>query len=173
MEGPDPERVIREEVVVDAAVEDVWNAWTTEAGIRTFFAPAARVDLGVDGLYEILFDPRAEAGQRGAEGMRILALQPKKMLAFTWSAPPHLPGVRMQRTHVVVRFREVSGGRTRVVLTHDGWGEGEEWDEAFAYFSKAWRNTVLPRLKQRFLVGPIDWDRSPGTQQDRAAGPME
>jgi hypothetical protein len=84
-------------------------------------------------------------------------LLPKSMLSFTWNAPPHLPKVRQQRTSVVVRFKELEKGQTKVTLTESGWGEGDEWDKAFAYFSKAWQDVVLPRLKPRFEVGPVDW----------------
>ena len=161
MSQANPERVIREDIIVDGPVDEVWKACTTEEGIRSFFAPAARVDLGIDGLYEVLFDPDAPPGQRGAEGMRIMALQPGRMLAVTWNAPPHLHDIRMQRTHLVVRLQSLPEGRTRVILTHDGWGEGEQWDEAFAYFTRAWKKIVLPRLKHRFTVGPIDWKNPP------------
>jgi len=146
---------------VEASVDAVWEAWTSEEGIKTFFAPACNVDLRVDGLYEILFNPDAEPGQRGAEGMRIMAFQPKKMLAFTWNAPHDLPNVRDQLTHVVIRLFELPEGRTRVTLAHDGWGEGEEWDKAFAYFVRAWKDVVLPRLKYRFSIGPVDWNSPP------------
>lgn len=156
-----PDRVIRGEVIVEARVDAVWEAWTTEEGIKSFFAPACNVDLRVDGLYEILFNPDAEPGWRGAEGMRIMAFQPKKMLAFTWNAPPDLSNVRDQLTHVVIRLFELPEGRTRVTLAHDGWGEGEEWDKAFAYFVRAWKDVVLPRLKYRFSIGPIDWKDPP------------
>lgn len=166
MSAQDPNRAIRLEIVVEANLDEVWNAWTTEDGIRTFFAPDCRVDLRVDGAYEIFFDPEAEPGQRGADEMRILALQPKKMLAFTWNAPLHMPEVRKQRTHVVVRFQELDGGRTKVTLFHDGWGEGGEWDEAFEYFVRAWRDIVLPRLKHRFSVGPVDWEHLPMLEED-------
>ena len=155
------DRLIRAEITVPANLDAVWEAWTTEAGINTFFGPAGRVELRVDGPYEILFDLEAEPGQRGGEGLRILAIQPKSMLSFTWNAPPRLPNVRRQRTHVVVRFKELSQGGTQVTLTHDGWGEGEEWDQAFAYFSRAWGEVVLPRLRYRFSVGPVDWDNLP------------
>jgi uncharacterized protein YndB with AHSA1/START domain len=151
------ERVIQAELTVKAGIEEVWQAWTTAAGITTFFASAGNVELRVDGPYEIFFNPEAEPGKRGGEGMRILAFQPPQMLSFTWNAPPHLPNVRQQRTHVVVRLKELTPNQTRVTLAHDGWGEGEEWDQAFAYFSRAWSEVVLPRLKYRFEVGPVDW----------------
>jgi uncharacterized protein YndB with AHSA1/START domain len=161
VEGEPPERAIREAVVVDAPVEQVWEAWTTPEGVRSFFAPACNVELRVDGPYEILFDPHAPAGERGAEGMRVLSFQPKTMLAFTWNAPPHLTEVRGQLTHVLIRLRARDDGRTLVTLTHSGWGEGGQWDEAFAYFERAWGQIVLPRLQYRFSVGPVDWDDPP------------
>ncbi len=146
MAGKEADRAILGEVTVDAPVHDVWRAWTTEEGIRSFFAPECRVDLRVDGPYEMLFLADGEPGQRGGEGVRFLAIQPEKMLSFTWNAPPHLAEVRKQRTHVVLRFFEIEGERTRVTLRHDGWGEGGEWDEAFAYFERAWLKIVLPNL---------------------------
>lgn len=157
----DLNRAIREEVVVAAAIDAVWDAWTTADGIKSFFAPDCNIELRVDGLYEIFFFPDAEPGQRGADEMRILAIQPKKMLAFTWNAPLNLPNVRKQRTHVIIRFKKLADEKTRVILFHDGWGEGEEWDKAFEYFSEAWENAVLPRLKYRFSVGPVDWNNPP------------
>jgi uncharacterized protein YndB with AHSA1/START domain len=141
-----PDRVIQGEVVVDASVADAWRAWTTEKGIKSFFAPECRIELRVDGSFEMIFLPEGEPGQRGGEGVRFLAIQPEKMLSFTWNAPPHLPKARGQWTHVVIRFSEVDGDRTRVTLRHDGWGEGGEWDEAFAYFERAWIETVLPNF---------------------------
>ena len=156
-----PDRVLEKQATVDAAIAPVWEAWTTGEGIKSFFAPACNVDLKVDGPFEILFDPAAETGKRGAEGCRILAFQPEKMLAFTWNAPPHLAEARKHWTHVVVRFEEAGPGSTRITIRHDGWGEGGEWDRAFEYFDRAWE-TVLRWLRYRFEKGPIDWDNPPG-----------
>jgi len=163
MKVEDLDRAIRGEVVVDASLDEAWRTWTTEEGIRSFFAPDGHVQLQVNGPYEIFFNPQAQPGRRGADEMRILAFQEKKMLAFTWNAPLHLPKVRKQCTHVVLRFQEVAQGRTKVTLFHDGWGEGGEWDQAFDYFQRAWLQIVLPRLQYRFQVGPVDWEHPPNS----------
>jgi uncharacterized protein YndB with AHSA1/START domain len=159
------ERAIHLEKVVKGSVDDVWKAWTTQDGIVTFFAPASRVEPRVDGAYELYFAPPDQgAGNRGGEGNRILALDPGKMISFSWNAPPSLPEARKQRTHVIVRLRSVAGG-TLVSLTHDGWGEGGEWDKAFTYFSSAWR-WVLGMLEYRFDKGPVDWKNPPDLKLD-------
>lgn len=155
------ERRLSAQVDVPAALEQVWEAWTTEDGARTFFAPACRIDLRPGGAYEMLFDLEAEPGLQGGEGLQLLAVQPMAMLSFTWNAPPELPEVRRQRTHVTVRFSRIESGATRVWLTHDGWGSGDEWNQAYDYFARAWRRVVLPRLRYRFEHGPIGWDHLP------------
>ena len=150
------ERAIDEKITVKANVDEVWKAWTTTEGIKTFFAPDAKVELRVDGPFEIYMNPFAAAGMKGADEMRIIGFQDKKMLSFTWNAPPSLPEARKQRTVVIVRFISRGDALTDVTLHHIGWGEGGEWDKAFDYFSKAWPS-VLKNLKKRFDDGPVDW----------------
>lgn len=148
------------EIIVTADIKDVWDAWTTADGIKSFFAPDCKIELQPDGMYEIYFDLEAPEGERGGEGVRVMAIQHLKMFSFTWNAPTSLPEVRGQRTHVVIRFLPVVEG-IKVSLYHDGWGTGGQWEQAFEYFQKAWTVIVLPRLKYRFDHGPIDWDSPP------------
>lgn len=150
------EKAIDREVIVPAKVEAVWQAWTTSEGIKTFFAPDARVELRVDGPFEVYINPYAAPGMKGADNMRIIGFQPQRMLSFTWNAPPHLPEARANRTVVVLRFEPVGDSQTRVTLHHIGWGEGGEWDKAYDYFGQAWPN-VLASLQKRFTTGPVDW----------------
>lgn len=154
-------RSIELEVTIPAGITDVWEAWTTEEGAKTFFARDCNIDLRPGGAYEMLFNMDAPPGEQGGEGMIFLAVQSEKMLSFTWNAPPYLPEVRGEMTHVTLRFQESSPGETTINLVHDGWGEGGEWDQAFDYFISAWGDVVMPRLKYRFEVGPIDWDNQP------------
>ena len=119
------------------------------------------IDLRPGGKYEMLFDLEAAPGDQGGEGVIILAIQPPRMLSFTWNAPPEIPDIRAQRTHVTVRLDAVDSNRTRVSLIHDGWGEGAGWDGAYDYFERAWKRVVLPRLRYRFEHGPIDWNHPP------------
>ncbi len=150
------ERALDKEVVIAATLDEAWAAWTTREGIVSFFAPDAKVEPRVGGAFHIYIDPLAEPGMKGADEMRYMALQPKKMLSFDWNAPPSLPEVRAQRTFVVLRFEPQDAQRTRITLHHTGWGDGGQWDKTYAYFDRAW-GYVLGNLKKRFDSGPIDW----------------
>ena len=160
------ERAIVKEVVVKATPAAVWQAWTTTEGIKSFFAPGARVEPRSMGLFEIHMNPFAPEGERGADDMRYLALQEPRFLSFTWNAPPHLADARKQRTVVTVRITPVDATSTRVVLNHSAFGEGGQWDQTYDYFNNAW-GRVLANLKKRFDEGPIDW--TPWLEQMRKA----
>lgn len=56
----------------------------------------------------------------------------------------------------MVRFEPFGGRETCVRLHHTGWGDGGEWDRAYAYFDRAW-GSVLANLRKRFDSGPLDW----------------
>jgi len=152
------EHDIKFELILNTDTETVWKKWTTREGMMSFFAPEAAVDLEIGGRYELYFDPQAPAGEKGAEGMKILAIEDKKLLSFTWNAPTTYPEIRRQRTCVCIRIEKPGEGKTRLVLENTGYGYSREWQEALEYFRIAWGNVVLPRLKYSIEDGPVDWN---------------
>ncbi len=147
-------RILRKEVVVEASLEEVWDAWTTAEGLE-FASAQSNVELRVGGPYEWFLQGEAdERGKRGGEGCRILSYLPREMLAFDWTFPPTIPSLRYSgaKTQVVVRFDRVGEERTRVRFAQHGWQEGEDWEAGYAYFDEAW-GWVLGQLKRHFEAG--------------------
>jgi len=155
------EKAIKREVEVNASVSEVWKAWTTQEGVKSFFAPGCKINLKVDGEYEMYFDPLGQEGSRGGEGNKILAIDPERMFSFTWNAPPQYPNVRKQKTVVILHFEKLGEKKTKLDFIEIGWGDSEEWNKVYDYFSYAWSKIVLPRLQYRFNHGPIDWNNPP------------
>ncbi len=154
------ERTVRKEVVVDASLQEVWEAWTTNEGALLWFAPQTHIDPTLGGPYETYFLLDQPYGYRGGEDCRVHSIIPMRSLAFTWRAPPGFGVVRDLYTLVFLRFEELGPKRVKVHFTQLGWGEGEQWDKAYDYFAQAW-DIVLGRLRYRFAYGPIDWGNPP------------
>ncbi len=165
------ERTLTKEVTVKAPRAEVWRAFSTAEGVRTFFSPAANVELRPGGPYEILFDTSAPQGAQGCEGCRVLSYVPEEVLSFSWSAPPSFPELRWQKTFVVVQLADAGEGQTRVKLTQAGWKEGPEWDKLHGYFDQAW-TMVLGNLRKRFESGPL-WPQPKQAQAARPAAPRK
>jgi uncharacterized protein YndB with AHSA1/START domain len=152
---------VHKSAIVAAPPADVWAAWTTTEGIRTFLAPDGRVEGKPGGAYEVWFTPEAPAGARGCDGCTVVSVDPPKKLVFTWSYPPSLPELRDTGAKGRVTVELLPGsvsGTTLVTLAHDGFPEGEAGEKGRAYFDKAW-DVVLSRLRERFIRGPVDWSK--------------
>ena len=145
---------IEKEVIVNTPRSEVWKAWTTPEGITTFFGQAADIELRHRGPFEIYFDLDQPEGTRGSEGCEVLSWLDQEMLSFTWNAPTNFLEVRMQRSFVVLQFSDEGKGKTKLKLTHSGFGEGEQWKEVRAYFDNAW-DFVLKNLVTRFDGGEV------------------
>lgn len=132
------ERVLYKEIEVAASLDDVWRAWTTTEGIKSFFSPNADIELRPGGKFEVYFSMNAPEGMRGSEGCRVLSYLDKQMLSFEWNAPPQFDSLRYVYTRIIIFFDQLSDGKTKVRFSHVGWGEGEKWGEIHDYFDSAW-----------------------------------
>ncbi len=140
--GVDPVVVERE---IPAEPSWVYRRWVT----GEVFGTPVTVDPVVGGRYEIAFVEDAPEGLRGAEGCRILALEPDRMVVFTWNSPPGFP-IRGQHTWVVVSLVPSDAG-THVRLAHLGHGDGPDWQANREYFASAW-SRVLDSLEDQAQV---------------------
>ena len=135
---------------INAPVADVWRAWTTPEGIESFFArKAAKVVPEPGGAFELWFGLDNPEGSRGSEGCVFHSVTPQTQLVFEWNAPPTIPSIRKLRTLVYLDFAPAEGNRTTLTLRNFGYGEGDEWAKAKAYFEKAWP-AVMAGIEQRF-----------------------
>jgi uncharacterized protein YndB with AHSA1/START domain len=153
---------IEKEVVVNASLAEVWNAWTTNEGARTFFSSRTNINPVLGGQYEIYFKPAQPYGLQGSEGCVVHSMVPMESVAFTWNATPQHEVIRSAGLHTIVylRFTGLGPQKTRIRFSQQGWGEGPEWEQVYEYFQTAW-DVVLGRLKIRFASGPIDWNHPP------------
>jgi uncharacterized protein YndB with AHSA1/START domain len=146
----DTGRSIALEVLVDGTPDELFKEWTTAAGIVQFFGSGSNVEPRVGGLYEIDFGRLPDGTVLGPRDNRILRFDPPRVLDFEWTMPIFAGELNTDPlpTWVEIRFESFgdAGGRTLVKLTHHGFGQGELWDQCFAFFQRGWFD-ILFRLK--------------------------
>ena len=160
------DRTVSAEAIVNAPVADVYAAWTTPAGLAKFFAPKSVIDPRPGGEYTVVFYPDvdAEGSIYGTKGAHVLAVDPPHSISFEWitfvtkplaghSTPPVVSAAERNvtplPTRVDVTFEPLDATRTRITLAHHGFGNGEKWDESYAYFEHAWAY-VLAQLTKAY-----------------------
>jgi uncharacterized protein YndB with AHSA1/START domain len=166
--------VIGYDLTVEAPPEEVFRLWSTEAGVRRFLAPGARIEGRVGELYQITFDPDTdpEGAQHGTKGARLLHLDPPRAIAFEWTFPPLGPKLNTPPfpTWVEVQLEPAAGrpGRTRVHFAHYGFPDDPDWRRAYKLFNDGNWPLVLNRLVVACRDGLAPaWDDPDGDHLDR------
>lgn len=144
-----PEKALRFEVIIPARRADVWQAFSTSAGLDTWLWQDCTVDLREGGGW-IVHYPMGMTG-----GGTILSFRDGYQMVLHALAPERFPEVRRVGTTATFDFEEDDDG-TRVTLTQTGWRDGEEWDNAYEYLA-AGNAQMLEQLYTRFARGPLRW----------------
>ena len=137
----DRSRVLRDEVVVAAPIADVWTAFTTVDGWRTWATPYVTLStpqLSVDAEFESSYNLDATPGDERNIHHRVLAYIPQRMFAFrTVRSPKGFPyPEEVRQVFSVVEFEALDGKRTRVKLSMIGYGTGPGFDGLYNFFAK-------------------------------------
>src|SRR5262245_42145053 len=76
------------EAVVEAPLEQVWAAFTTSKGLRSWLAPNAEIDLRVGGLMRTNHNPKGNLGDPETIANAILSFEPQRMISIKVAKPP-------------------------------------------------------------------------------------
>ncbi len=140
------------EGVVNAPVLAVWNAWATTAGLKSWLAPHADIDLRVDGLMRSNYDPKGSLGDAGTIENRVLAYEPERMLSIKVSkAPEKFPfKSKVGDMWTVLYFQPTPDGKTTLRIVGMGFGTDEESQKMKEFFKQG-NAFTLAQLQKRFL----------------------
>jgi uncharacterized protein YndB with AHSA1/START domain len=138
-------------VVLDRPVEKVFELWTTVAGIKSFFAEDARIELKAGGAYEIYFLPRSnpESDANSTRGAKLLHLEKNRTLVFEWTAPPFAAELNINPlpTWVEVNLKPLHSNpnKSQLTLSHFGFKRVGKWTRVYEFFVRNW-SAILFRL---------------------------
>lgn len=154
-------RVQQLEVEIEAPVAKVWEAFTTDAGFVTWAAPMAHITLGNDGMIEASYSKAAKVGDPDNIKNRIVAYVPERVLVLAnENAPKNAPFDvnAFTKIRTVIEFQDLGNGRTRVVESGVGYGEGPAFDSVYKHLT-AGNAFEFQLLSDRFAKGPVDWSK--------------
>ena len=119
-------------------------------GLGAWLCLRANVEPRVGGAYELFWNPdESRPDHDSTIGCRVLSIDRPRLLAFSWRGSDEVADVMnvegAPQTSVTVQLLPRPSG-TRLVVVHEGWGEGDGWARARAWFDRAWSG-ALERLR--------------------------
>jgi uncharacterized protein YndB with AHSA1/START domain len=124
---------------IEASVAEVWDAFTTTAGLRRWWAPLVEIELAIGGAIRSSFDPGGGLGDEGTIVHTILAFDPGRMIALQPTGYPDafpFPAA-MRATWTVFYLEEFAPARTRITTVGLGYTDSEESQKLRAFFEPA------------------------------------
>ena len=134
------ERILIHEVLINASVEDVWRAHTTDAGWALWSSPLVEIDLRVGGTIRTHYDEDAKLGDPGTNTLHIVNYVPRRVLTLKADISQNWPEVLKQdgdRLTNVILFEELDDNRTRLISYGIGYRDTPEYDNLMKFFISA------------------------------------
>lgn len=137
------EQVLRQSLVLDAPLADVWNLFTTDAGVSSWMAPVGYVDLRTGGMIRTNYNACAEREDDGWIENTVVNFVPERMITLQANLEPQREAAWMNETiyaarenlYSVIEFEEVTPDRTRITMWGLGYGTGPEWETMLGFFT--------------------------------------
>ncbi len=133
-------RAVIEEVLVDAPVETVWDAYSTSKGWMAWVAPVAKVDLRLGGSIRTHYNADAKIGDPGTNVLHIVNFVPRRILTLQAELQDNWPEImKRDAEHLmnVIVFDALPDQRTRIKSYGVGYGASPEYDKMLAFFVEA------------------------------------
>src|SRR5688500_14045756 len=144
-------------VIVPASPEQVWEAFPTVDGWKTWAVPVAWSEPEQPQVIETSYNPAAKPGDAMNIENEFTARVPGQKLVFhTIKAPAGFPHFDALRRVTQTFELTPDGNGTRVSLTGTGYTNDEPGQAVLAFF-KGGNRVSLEMLRDRFASGPIDW----------------
>jgi uncharacterized protein YndB with AHSA1/START domain len=139
------------EGIVEAPLDEVWAAWATSEGLRSWMAPHADVDFRIGGLMRANYNATGTLGDGQTIENTILSFEPRRMISIKVAKPPDgfpFPNA-IRRMWSVIYFAEAGPARTHVRAVSLGFDVDDESQKMRAFFAQG-NDTTLKRLQNRF-----------------------
>lgn len=130
---------IVDEFEIEASVDDVWNAFTTSNGLKSWVAPLADIDLRVGGKWRANYSKDGKLGDATTIENTILSYDPKRMLSLKATRfPAGFEFVEAAKaTWSIFYFTKVSETKTKITIVGLGYTDSEQSKKMRSFFKPA------------------------------------
>jgi uncharacterized protein YndB with AHSA1/START domain len=149
----DGARVLKLSILIHAPREKAWEAFATTAGLVSWEAPVAAIDLRVGGSLEASYDAKGKLGDPNNIKHEIIAFDPGHSIEFhNVQTPQGFPyQAEFGKVRHIVAFEDAGPGVTRVSITDIAYPHDKADDWLYGFFHSG--NAYVLELLKSHLEG--------------------
>lgn len=151
------ELVLIQELIVQAALEDAWRAYTTEKGWKSWVAPLVELELKTNGVIRTNYNKNGSLSDASTNVLRIVNYVPFAFLTLQADVSKNWPEFMkndQKDLYNIVRFEKLAADTTKIILYGTGYKNNEKYRALMNFFITA-NEWTLKQLKAYLEEGKI------------------
>ena len=144
------EKALQFTTVVPISRIEAWKLFTTEKGLEKWIAPVVKTNIKTGGWIKTNYDKTKTTEDCTTIQLDIINYLDYELLTLKVNLNDHFPvEARNEDQHLqeIIQFVSVGKGKTKIISTMVGWGQGSHWDQTYTFFEKGNEWTYKELLK--------------------------
>ena len=144
------ERVLQLSIVVPVDVKEAWKLFTTDEGLKKWIAPVAKIDMKTGGSIRTNYDETKTVDDSSSIKLDIINYIEYEMLTLIVNLNNSFPPQAKKEDknlQEILQFVKLHDGKTQIISTMVGFGQGSHWDKTYNFFLKGNEWTYKEILK--------------------------
>ncbi len=136
---PSGEKVLRLEVTVPVDKKTAWQYFTRDELLQKWIAPLAHIDLKTGGFIITNYNKNASLDDSTSITLGITNYLEEELLTLKVKLNDNFPAsVQNEDGNLqeLIQFEDSGDGKTKIISSMIGWGNGEDWERTFDFFVK-------------------------------------
>ena len=129
--------VLKQSFMVNAALDSVWNAYTTEKGWKSWVSPIADIDFKINGVIKTNYNENGKIGDDSTITLHIINYIPKQMLTLQAELTKNFPEFMKEDEkdlYNMILFEKMTPSKTKVISYGIGYKNNEKYKSLMKFF---------------------------------------
>jgi len=144
------ERALQFSIIVPLNKAEVWKLFTTDKGLEKWIAPVVKTNMKIGGWIRTNYDKTKTIDDSTTIQLDIINYLENEMLTLKVNLNDNFPQEAKsedKNLQEIIQFIDIGKGKTKIISTMVGWGQGNHWDNAYTFFEKGNEWTYKELLK--------------------------
>jgi hypothetical protein len=133
------EKVLQLSIIIPMDKKDAWNLFTTDEGLKKWIAPVAKIDMRTGGSIRTNYDPSKTFDDSTSIRLGIINYLGNGLITLKVNLNNSFPEQAKkedQNLQEIIQFADAGKGRTKIISSMVGWGQGSYWEKTYHFFEK-------------------------------------
>lgn len=128
-----------QEVIIDVPIEQLWQAYATEEGWKSWSTPLVEMDFRIGGQIQTNYNPTGSIGDSTTNSLRIINHVPYRILTLQADISKNWPEFMKEDAEDLYNvnvFEKMSDTQSRLISYGIGYKNDEKYQQLMSFFIK-------------------------------------